>query len=152
MTTHDEQAARGSVEHEHSDVSVRGIVMTAAGLLVVAIVVHAAMAGVYVWLERRAAGRDAPVSTLLAPGPRFEPRPRLQANPSQDLKTFREEQRLRLYGYGWVDQADGVVHIPIDRAMTLMLERGYAVQAGGTAEPGRALGSSSGRFAPRGEP
>ena len=29
-----------------------------------------------------------------------------------------------LHSYGWVDQQAGIVRIPIDRAMTLLTERG----------------------------
>jgi hypothetical protein len=139
--------AHGSGDHEQSDVSLRGIVLTAVGLLVVAIVVQVAMVGLFVRLDRPAVDGDAAVQMIEGARPRPEPRPRLQANPSQDLKAFREEQRRRLYGYGWVDEANGVVHIPIDLAMKIMLERGYPVRPDAGDRPAaRALGSSSGRF------
>jgi hypothetical protein len=142
---------QGAGHHEHSDVSLRGITMTAVGLLVVAVVVQVAMVGLFVVFERRAADRTAPPPSIVTTAPRARPQPRLQANPAQELKTLGEEQRRRLYGYGWVDEANGVVHIPIDLAMKIMLERGYPVRAGATAEAGaRALGSSSGRFEPAG--
>ena len=38
-----------------------------------------------------------------------------------------------LNGYGWVDKANGVVHIPIERAMQLTLERGLPVREGSDA-------------------
>jgi len=36
------------------------------------------------------------------------------------LQELRESEELRLGSYGWVDKENGVVHIPIDRAMELM--------------------------------
>ena len=33
-----------------------------------------------------------------------------------------------LYSYGWVDEKAGTVHIPIDRAMELLVERGLPVR------------------------
>ncbi|MCG8351097.1 MAG: hypothetical protein MI924_25285 [Chloroflexales bacterium] len=38
----------------------------------------------------------------------------------RDIKGSDEAQ---LNGYGWVDQANGVVHIPIEAAMDLIIER-----------------------------
>jgi hypothetical protein len=35
-----------------------------------------------------------------------------------------------LNGYGWVDRDAGVVHIPIDEAMRLMVERGVPAREG----------------------
>jgi hypothetical protein len=155
MTVHDTHRPppEGEEAHEHADVSVRGILVTAAGLLIVALVVQVAMAGLFDLLDRRADGRDEPLTVVTEPGVRPEPQPRLQTNPSQELKTLREQQRQRLYGYGWVDVANGVVHIPIDVAMKIMLERGYPVRSDATLSPSaRPLGSSSGRFAEEPQP
>jgi hypothetical protein len=52
------------------------------------------------------------------------PLPRLQAEPVQDLTQLRAQQDDALNAYGWVDRTNGVVHIPINRAMDLLLERG----------------------------
>jgi hypothetical protein len=41
------------------------------------------------------------------------------AKRAEKLKTAREEWNAKLNGYGWVDKAKGVAHIPIDRAMVL---------------------------------
>lgn len=38
------------------------------------------------------------------------------------LATHRQEQANRATSYGWVDQAKGVVHLPIERAMALTVE------------------------------
>ncbi|SDK36654.1 hypothetical protein [Microbulbifer yueqingensis] len=64
------------------------------------------------------------------PPPIFEPQPdppgqaRLQQNPPADMQAYRERIERRLHSAGWVDRQAGVVHIPIERAMTLLLERG----------------------------
>jgi len=34
-----------------------------------------------------------------------------------------------LYTYGWVDEKAGTVHIPIERAMDLLVQRGLPVRA-----------------------
>ena len=40
-----------------------------------------------------------------------------QANPPADLRAFLAQEHARLDGTGWVDQAHGIAHIPIDDAM-----------------------------------
>jgi hypothetical protein len=56
------------------------------------------------------------------------PAPRLQFQPQVDLKNYREGQEEILRSYGWVDKQNGIVRIPIDRAMSLLLERGLPVR------------------------
>ncbi len=63
-------------------------------------------------------------SRLEAALPSRPPAPRLQDAPAQDLNTFRATESDALHSYGWVEPAAGVVHIPIERAMELTLERG----------------------------
>ncbi|MCW8127714.1 hypothetical protein [Microbulbifer halophilus] len=50
--------------------------------------------------------------------------PQLQTNPRADLRDYREREQRRLQSYGWVNREAGVVHIPIERAMDLLVERG----------------------------
>ena len=38
------------------------------------------------------------------------------------LESVRAEQLEQLNSYGWVSQPEGVVHIPIDRAMELVVQ------------------------------
>lgn len=54
--------------------------------------------------------------------------PLLQVSPHRDLRQLLEQQNRVLHTYAWVDQKAGVVRIPIDRAMHLLLERGIPVR------------------------
>lgn len=45
------------------------------------------------------------------------PAPQLQTDPEEDLRQFRARQEAWLNGYGWVDRAHDIAHIPIDEAM-----------------------------------
>jgi hypothetical protein len=56
------------------------------------------------------------------------PAPRLQVTPVLDLKNYRDSQQEQLESYGWIDREGGVVRIPIERAMDLVLERGLAAE------------------------
>ena len=40
----------------------------------------------------------------------------------EELRALDAEQLEQLNSYGWADQTNGVTHIPIDRAMQLMVE------------------------------
>ena len=61
----------------------------------------------------------------LAVGQQKEPpTPRLQTQPFKDVYQLKQEQLEKLNSFGWVDQASGLVHIPIDEAMRLVTERG----------------------------
>ncbi len=42
---------------------------------------------------------------------------------SETVAQVRAEQRQRIGSYGWVDQKKGVVRIPIERAMELLVKR-----------------------------
>ena len=56
--------------------------------------------------------------------------PRLQVEAPVDLKRYRADQDKILEGYGWVDAPAGVVRIPVDRAMDILLQKGYPVRGG----------------------
>ena len=51
------------------------------------------------------------------------PAPRLQVQPVVDLNQVRQSQDELMHSYGWVDRPNGKVHIPIERAMDLIVER-----------------------------
>ncbi len=75
------------------------------------------------------------------------PGPRLQADPLRDWQIYRAQQQETLDSYAWVDQKNGVVRIPIDRAMDLLLQRGLPVRSEGTP---RTAGSAGGAGAASG--
>ena len=74
-------------------------------------------------METGVANQDAPISTFATEPVQF-PEPRLQVNEQLTLAQQREREAAQLHRYAWVDQAAGVVQIPIDRAMELVVERG----------------------------
>ncbi len=52
------------------------------------------------------------------------PAPRLEQNPRVDGDRIIAEATERLESYGWVNERAGRAHIPIERAMELLLEHG----------------------------
>jgi hypothetical protein len=52
------------------------------------------------------------------------PEPRLATDEMAELRQLRAEETQRLAGYGWVDRAQGLVHIPIEEAMRRIASQG----------------------------
>ena len=47
---------------------------------------------------------------------------KVYSQPYQELQKIDNEQLELLGSYGWISETDGVAHIPIERAMTLVAE------------------------------
>jgi hypothetical protein len=60
------------------------------------------------------------------PAPRLFPEPRLRVDETAQLRALEARQRERLSQYRWIDRQNGVIAIPIDRAMALIAQRGDA--------------------------
>ena len=74
------------------------------------------------------------------------PTPFLQTQPFRDIYMLRQDETSKLTSYGWVDKEGGVTHIPIDRAMEVMMQRGFPARTeGGDALNVVTQDSSSGR-------
>ncbi len=112
--------------YEHTDAHVGPMVKFVLWLFISAIIVHLGLAGMYWFLIRESTERvdtqRYPLAVNAPPGLPAEPR--LQQFPRNELYDFRSKEEAELHSYGWVDKDAGTVHIPIDDAMRLMLERG----------------------------
>lgn len=60
---------------------------------------------------------------------KLPPAPRLQVTPARDLITFKERQLKQVNTYGWIDQQAGIAHVPIDKAIDMVLEKGLPARA-----------------------
>jgi hypothetical protein len=75
------------------------------------------------------------------------PAPNLQNQPFKDLYMLRQDEAAKMNTYGWIDKDGGVARLPIDRAMEVMLQKGFPARAdnGGGALNVVTQDSSSGR-------
>jgi hypothetical protein len=122
METHHDNSG---VQHEGSDVNVRGILIFGLGLFVTAAAIHVLVWLLFLYFAGREATRGATDYPLAADQQtRVPPEPRLQTNPREDLRLMREQEDAILKSYGWVDRPAGVVRIPIEEAMRLTVRRG----------------------------
>ena len=113
--------------HEHTDVTIRPIVVAGVGLAIVLVMAAALMLGLFDLFAAHEARVSPPPNPLAAAeGPRLPPEPRLQVQPIKDLRELHEAEDTLLDHYGWVDKNAGIVRIPIERAIDLL-----AVRTGG---------------------
>jgi hypothetical protein len=113
--------------HEESDAHSRPIAVFEIGLLAWIVISAVLMAGLFYYFTGREAELDVGGSPLaktriVAPGPR------LQTTPSSDLEAMRARDEERLNSFAWVEEAQGIVRIPIARAMEIVAERGLPVR------------------------
>jgi hypothetical protein len=64
------------------------------------------------------------------------PEPRLQVTAPKDLEQYKAAQEEILNNYGWVDQNAGIVRIPIDRAMDILVQKGLPLRGAAPAKRG----------------
>ena len=112
--------------YEHTDAQVGPMMKFALWLVISAVIVHVGLAAMYWLLIRESSERVDAARYPLAVNapPRLPPEPRLQQFPRNELYQFRTKEDAQLHSYGWVDKNAGTVHIPIEDAMRLMLDRG----------------------------
>lgn len=123
--------------HEHSDVSVFGIITFGVVLLVAAIVIYLLIWWLFDYFSERAARADRPLPPLTrATGESTPPEPRLQVSPPADLQALRTAEDALLHNYGWVDRQTGAVRIPVEQAMRLLVQQGLPVQQDENGETG----------------
>jgi len=122
-------------EFEQQDLSAKSVFGFLAGLAVAVSIVVLILVGTFKLLDRSEARNQPeqnPLTNKVSADTRAVteentkkfPEPRLESNERSDINKFRLQEEQTLNSYGWVDQKAGVVHIPIDRAMGLIAERG----------------------------
>ena len=110
--------------YESADVKVRGIARLAIWFFALAL---GAAAVCYVVLFALVPGgkpitraaRDEAEKTFAQVPP-----PLIQADPTRDQHVFYQGQEALLHSYQMVDPQRGIVRIPVDRAMDIVLQRG----------------------------
>ncbi len=109
--------------HETRDLPARGIAAFGIAFLVVMALVLVVATGTEFGFARQLS-LHLPQNLQSAPIPTLPPEPQLEAVPGQQMQNLRAAEEKLLNSYGWVDKNAGITHIPIDRAMDLILQRG----------------------------
>ena len=141
-----EDTVNPEVRFEHQDVEPGKIARYAIALGLVSVVTGAVSIWLLVALRRHEESGDARRPALYFGGEeqRQPEGVRLQNAPFQDLAVLRQREEEFLHGYGWVDRSAGIVHIPIEQAMHLYIER----QARAAAAPSPAASPAAAEGVP----
>lgn len=135
-------------KYEHPDIDVSIGYKFALWLSVAMLISFGIIWGAF-WVfegQEKSASELARKYPLAASQPHQDPpAPNLQKQPFKDLYQLRDAEGKRLTGYGWVDKESGVTHIPIERAMEVMLRKGFASRPAGADANVVTQDSSSGR-------
>jgi hypothetical protein len=132
---HDHVTAHGSADdeynetpagstYEHTDANIGVIVKFLAWLMVSAVIIHVGLGFMYQLFIDRSVEADQPYPLAAGQEERLPPAPRLQQFPRNDIYQFRTDENALLERYGWMNREAGIVHIPIEEAMRLTVERG----------------------------
>lgn len=123
-----------SQQTSRQDVSLRPILIFAAVLVGITGLTLLGMNWLFTSAMTRQARLDAPPAPMAQSASPLPPAPRLQVQPGQDWQQIQAQEEALLHSYSWVDESNGIVRIPITRAMELIVERGL---------PGRAMPPSA---------
>lgn len=121
-----------SEEYEHRDADTSSLLKYGLALVIVLIVVLFSMKWMFSYFAK-----SQPLGPPASP---FEnvrvlpPQPRLQVKSGADLRSYCGNQMQKLNTYGWVDAENGVVRIPIDRAIDATIEHGLPARPAGAAQ------------------
>jgi hypothetical protein len=123
------------VRFEKDDVSPKALARFMLILVVATLVVAYVVRALYFSLGAREARHQPPPPIMQFEANREFPIPKLEDHPVDDLAAYRAKQERVTATYGWVDKPGGIVRIPIDEAMRLLLERGLPVAPSESPQP-----------------
>jgi len=106
--------------HEQSEVSVRLIVVSLAGLAVATFFVFVLVVGIFRYFYDTYSTEQA---TRLSQ-PVIPPEPRIEVAPYEQLQQVRAKEDHVLTTYAWVDKDGGKVRVPIDQAIDMLAAKG----------------------------
>ncbi|WP_263138818.1 hypothetical protein [Pseudomonas sp. RIT-PI-AD] len=110
--------------HERQDAEPRAILLAATLILVALLATAVGVAYMLDGLRVQDERAQPPLTDLESERLRA-PEPRLEADPVAAGQALAHRAERRLQGYGWVDRAAGVAHIPLSQAQALLQARGW---------------------------
>jgi hypothetical protein len=135
MSEHASRHRHPEIRSEKSDVRPSALLRFLLWLLFGTIAVFILMRWMFVTMADLEERRQPPPPVMKASSAHEAPLPRLQMHPAQDLTGYREAEDHILHGYGWLDEKAGIVHIDIDEAMRLTVERGLPLEGAPAPRP-----------------
>ena len=119
--------------HERSDAHVRPLVIFLVFMASTVLIAFGIITVLFEYFTQRTATIYGPAVELSSPGGESGA-PQLQVVPGLDQRAIRVDVTARLEGYGWVDEGRGVVHVPIETAIDMLLESGVPARTESDSE------------------
>ena len=137
----DDDLFNKETHHESSDVPIRPLFVFIGIFIAFAFFTHAVILFMYKGLAKGERNRaEAPMTAVARPEsekvphqPLLQPFPRkdkggevmppITNTPVTDLVEMRQNEDRVLHGYGWVDKQKGIVHVPIEVATEIAVQR-----------------------------
>lgn len=128
---------------DRSGINTRAVLTFCAALIVIAVVVHIAVWYLFGVFNDHEKSKDPVLSPLAPKQQQLPPEPRLEASPNtlntdkqlfdpRAIQTLNERSDQQLNSYGWVDDKNGIVRIPIEEAMKKVVEQAKQPQTAPT--------------------
>ncbi|MCS7026891.1 MAG: hypothetical protein NZV14_19000 [Bryobacteraceae bacterium] len=125
MGSHSHEPIDASAGIELRDANIPLVIWTTVGILFT-LFLCMGIAALQFKLETAALPKDTS-NVFKRAERRLPPEPRLQAFPAKDLAAFQERQRAAASTYGYIDKANGIVRVPVDRAIEMVMTKGVQV-------------------------
>lgn len=108
--------------HELHDVRAKDLLGFAVALTAIVALACAFLVWLLGFFEVRAKRHDPVLSPLVED--EIPPDPQLEVQPKRNLDELRAVEDRFLHRYRWIDKEQGVVQIPVERAMELVADEG----------------------------
>jgi len=110
--------------HENTDLDVKGVLFNTFVLVALCGVTFGVVRlGMDYFKGEEERMQEAKLS-MRFPDPPPPPAPNLQPDPAKETREILAEADARLGSYGWVDRKAETAHIPIERAIAILAEKG----------------------------
>lgn len=121
----------GDVAFEPTDVATRPVALSVLMLAVFTVLFTIAAHFIFFgFAAREEAASPAPNPLAAEYAAKEPPEPRLQIDPKADLVKLRAAEEVILGGLTWIDKDAGLVRVPIERAMQMLLAKGLPARKG----------------------
>ena len=122
---HGDLEVNPDVAYEHGDADVFTVSKYTIALVFGILIASAAMYGLFNFFNDEASKEETALPKVIQDQrPKHPPEPTLQATPKQYIKDLRAAEETQMKTYGWVDQKNGIVRIPILDAIDAVAKAG----------------------------
>lgn len=146
---HNDHDPKDQREHlyETTDAKAKPILYYGIALLLLTLVSLVLMWFFYAALDKYETSQDTP--SFFVKDERWQaPDIQLETHPSKERQEYAKEQEELQSSYGWIDPANEIVRVPVERAVEIALEKGFPVRETFPAGTTLAVPEESGGFKP----